>query len=105
MDEEVKRRLEKVIQFNDSFNNTLLDFNHREPWIVNGDPNKPGFYLTLRINGIRLFTILDEWKNGKFQIRIADGSQIIGWREISDEDRKTLEYLMRQVKEYAERHK
>lgn len=82
IDEELKRRLEKVIQFKDSFNNTLLNFNHEEHWIVNSDPNYPGFYLTLRINRRSLFTFLDRWENGKFQVRIADGSKIIGWREI-----------------------
>ena len=103
VDEELKRRLEKVIQFNDSFNNTLLNF--KEHWIVNCDPDYPGFYLTLRINGLRLYTIRDEWKNGNFQIRIADGSNIIGWREIKKEDEKKLEYLIRQVKEYEGQHK
>lgn len=101
LDSELEKRLRKVIEFTDSFYKTLFEFPERWNHIEH-PPKEEGYYLTLRFTRSKLYTYLDQWKNNEygFQTRITDGSRIIGWREISEEDRKKMKELENYVKEY-----
>ena len=83
----------KYVEFVHSFNTTLLQFPEDKTWHLYPEhpPKEDGYYLTLRFTWGRLYTNLDQWKDGMFLVGIADGSKVIGYRELEKEDKKKLE--------------
>ena len=42
-------------------------------------PKVDGYYMAIRCGLSGIYTCLDEWKNGKFQLGILDGSDVIAY--------------------------
>ena len=40
-------------------------------------PKKEGYYMTIRCGFSGIYTCLNEWKEGKWQMQVLDGSQTI----------------------------
>lgn len=42
-------------------------------------PKEEGMYLTIRCGLTGIYTKVDQWKNGHWQLRILDGSRIVAY--------------------------
>lgn len=47
-----------------------------------------GIYLTIRSGLGGIYTALDEWKDGQFQLRVLDASKVIAFRPLTDEEKE-----------------
>lgn len=56
----------------------ILDFDHDyKP--ANYLPKEEGYYMTIRCGFSGIYYHLDEWKEGKWQVRILDGSYVVAY--------------------------
>lgn len=56
----------------------ILTFNHDyKP--ANYPPREDGYYMTIRCGLMGIYYHLDEWKEGKWQVHILDGSYVVAY--------------------------
>ena len=72
---------EKLKAFSDevnSYNKSLVDF-HGDFKPANKNPDKDGYYITIRCGLGGIYQILDEFKDGNWQTGILDDSRVIAY--------------------------
>lgn len=62
----------------DSYHKPLVDF-HGEFKPANRNPEKDGYYITIRCGLGGIYQILDEFKDGNWQTGILDDSRVIAY--------------------------
>lgn len=96
-----KECLSRLIKFLDTFK---TEIKLGERWKVYKEDKKvaDGYYITLRFNGSSCYSVVDEMKDGRFQLRVMDDSFVIGFRELTKEDQERLQELMEECKKIGE---
>lgn len=89
----VKQELIDLAHFTKSLEKTYLEFPNEERWKVYrpGMKNiKDGYYYTLRFNGRIMYSVIDQIIDGKYQLAILDNSEVIGFKELEEDNYKEL---------------
>lgn len=82
MDEKIKKTLEVIHKYEkpimtfDRYDDSA-DFH---PFLYS-EPKEEGIYLTIRCGLTGIYTSLNEWKNGEWQMKCLDGSTTIAYRK------------------------
>jgi hypothetical protein len=86
---ETKRILEKM----QTYEKTIFKFDHAENDFKPGKitPKEDGWYLTIRCGFPGIYTVLNEWKDGRWQMECADGSYTIAYSREKFDISKILE--------------
>ena len=67
------------------YESRIMDFDRNTmsedyvPYTDSIGPKEEGLYLTMRCGLTGIYTKVDEWKNGHWQLRILDGSRTIAY--------------------------
>lgn len=80
----------------------IFDFNGEwKPATHN--PNKEGFYMTIRCGLGGIYTILNEWKDNDWQMKVLDASTTIAYlRELIPKE-DVDEWCKEKIKKYSDR--
>jgi hypothetical protein len=75
--EEIKRINERMAEYE----KTIFKFDHEENDFKPGNiiPKEDGWYLTIRCGFPGIYTVLNEWKDGRWLMECADGSHTIAY--------------------------
>ena len=57
----------------------IFDFKNHEYIPAHHDPKEPGYYMTIRCGLGGIYTCLDEFKTGKWQVGVLDDSSVIAY--------------------------
>jgi hypothetical protein len=84
MDKENKfEKLKKISEKLHAYDKTIMEFdrNDKEHNFVPGhrNPNEDGLYLTIRCGLSGIYTVINEWKNGMWQMEVTDDSRTIAY--------------------------
>lgn len=76
---------------------------HGEYKPSNNPPKEDGAYMTIRCGLGGIYTMLDEWKDGKWQVGVTDASRVIAYsrERISEEDVKR--WCFEKMKKFRQR--
>ncbi len=96
---EVNERTKKTLELIKSYEKTIFDFGDSEfkPFRKGRTYLEDGFYLTIRCGLGGIYTCLNEWKSGEWQMNILDDSETIAYKKekinlnILDDERKIEE--------------
>lgn len=89
----VNQRVVDLVHFIKSLEKTYLEFPNEERWRVYrpGMKNiKDGYYYTLRFNGRIIYSVIDQIIDGEYQSVILDNSEVIGFKELEEDNYKEL---------------
>ena len=89
----VNQKIIDLTHFTKSLENTYLEFPYEERWRVYrpGMKNiKDGYYYTLCFNGRTMYSVIDQIIDGKYQLAILDNSEVIGFKELEEDNYKEL---------------
>lgn len=68
----------KMYEKINSYRKDILKFNHDfKP--AKYPPTKEGYYVTLRCGLSGIYQVLNQWKDGKWQMQVLDGSDTIAY--------------------------
>lgn len=80
--EEIEKKLKPLMDEMHSYERRILEFKRDDGYdFVPGHypPTEDGIYVTLRCGFTGIYQTLNEWKDGKWQIGITDGSTTIAY--------------------------
>jgi len=73
-------KLRKQAEWMKNFDEVVMEFSDKSGWIhIKRKPEKEGWYVTVRVGFAGIYRLLDQWKDGQFQIQCLDGSSVVAY--------------------------
>lgn len=91
--DETIKRLKEINKRMVEYEKSIFKFDHAENNFKPGNitPKEDGWYLTIRCGFQGIYTVLNEWKDGCWQMKCADGSYTIAYSKEKFDISKILE--------------
>lgn len=72
-------RAQKMLDWSKTYEKRIMEFNHDFMPMNLHKPKDEGFYLTLRCGLTGVYQVLNQWKDGMWQMQVLDGSDTIAY--------------------------